>query len=316
MRIVFLGSGAFGCESLRWLLAAGHTIPLVLTQPARRSGRGQKTLPTPIFQLANSELGLRCIESNDINATETVNLIQELKPDIILIIAFGQRIGPELLSLPDTHVINLHASLLPKYRGAAPINWAILNGETESGLTIFSLTKAWDAGAVWGTLKVIIEPNETAIDLHDHLAKQGPKLVEEVLKTISEGTYAPQVQDNRLATRAPKLKKSDGAIAWSKPASMIHNLIRGLWSWPGAYCHIKQESRKPRRITIARAELADISSKDHADPGTILDSLHVICGNGGCLNIHEVKPDNSRLMSFSDFVNGHQVRPGDLMQDG
>jgi methionyl-tRNA formyltransferase len=316
MRIVYLGSGVFGCESLRWLVAAGHSVPLVITQPAKPSGRGRKTNPTPIYQLAQSELGLPCLESGNVNTKEVVEKIRELAPDIILIIAFGQKVGTELLSLPETHVINLHASILPKYRGAAPINWAILNGDTESGLTLFSLTEAWDAGAIWGSLKVPIDPNETASELHDRLAQQGPQLLEEVLDKIAGQNYTPEIQEDQLATRAPKLKKSDGSISWSSPASSIHNLIRGMWTWPGAYCQYQQEGGKPQRITIARAEIAGREPATGLHPGTILDSMCVLCGDGNCLKLLEVKPDNSRLMPFVDFVHGRRVRPGDSMRDG
>ena len=316
MRIVYLGSGAFGCESLRWLIASDHTIPLVVTQPARPAGRGRKAVPTPIFQLAHTEAGLPCLESHNVNDAESVARIRQLEPDIILIIAFGQKIGSELLTLPQSLVINLHASLLPKYLGAAPINWAILKGETETGLTLFSLTEAWDAGAVWGTLKVAIGPDETASQLHDRLAQQGPILLDEVLEKIAQGRYVPEVQEDPLATRAPKLKKSDGAIAWSKPVSSIHNLIRGLWSWPGAYCWAQPASGKPQRTTIARATPAGQAPPGSERPGTLLESLDILCGDGQCLKIQEVRPDNSRVMPFADFVRGRRLRPGDWLRDG
>ena len=322
MRIVYLGSGAFGIASLQWLHRSNHEIPLVITQPARAAGRGRRTVPTPIAELSRDQLQLPCIETADVNTSDMIEQISACKADLLLVVAFGQKIGPELLNMPNCRTINLHGSLLPKYRGAAPINWAIINGEKETGLAIIELNEVWDAGAIWGQIKTEIHSGETAQELHDRLAALGPDLLDEVLKKISRGDSKPQVQDNIAATWAPKLKKSDGAIQWSKPAQQVCNQIRGMWSWPGAYCQLqKSETNRTERVTIARSEIVSPPHQpDHqvvsvTQPGTLLEDMTVACGSGR-LQLLEVKPENSRLMSFSDFVNGRHLQSGDRFLDG
>ena len=170
MRIVFLGSGDFGCSSLRRLQECGHALLQVVTQPARQSGRGRKVKPTAIAALA-AELKLPCVETANVNAADVVTKIRAFEPEVLVVIAFGQKIGKELLQIPNCRVINLHGSLLPKYRGAAPINWAIINGETETGLTVIELNEQWDAGDILGQVKTQIQPTQTAGELHDRLAE-------------------------------------------------------------------------------------------------------------------------------------------------
>ena len=318
MRIIFLGSGEFGCESLRWLNGSGHEVVQVVTQPARRAGRGRKVIATPIARLA-AELNLPCREAGDVNEPAITQSIVDLKPDILLVIAFGQKIGPALLNMPHCVTINLHGSLLPKYRGAAPINWAIINGEPQTGLTVIELNEVWDAGRILGQVATDIGAQETAGELHDRLAKMGPGLLAEVLEKIQTGTMTPQVQDSKLASRAPKLAKTDGAIHWNRPAEQIRNHIHGMWPWPGAYCNLQQaEKQHGERVTIARAEClvapadSDVSS---GAPGELAEDLSIVCGQGR-LKLLQVKPTGGRLMSFDDFVNGRHLQSGDRFLDG
>jgi len=322
MRIVYLGSGAFGIASLQWLHRSDHKIPLVIAQPARAAGRGRRTIATPIAALTQEQLQLPCIEAADVNTPDMIERISDCKADLLLVVAFGQKIGPELLNMQNCRTINLHGSLLPKYRGAAPINWAIINGEKETGLTIIELNEVWDGGASWGQIKTTIRSGETAQELHDRLASMGPDLLDEVLEKISHGDSKPQAQDNIAATRAPKLKKSDGAIQWSKPAQQVCNQILGMWSWPGAYCQLqKSGTNRTERVTIARTEIVspphrtDTQGVSGTQPGTILEDMTVACGSGR-LQLLEVKPENSRLMSFTDFVNGRHLQSGDRFLDG
>ena len=314
MRIVYCGSGAFGVPSLKWLIEQGYEVPLVVTQPARPAGRGRKEIATPIAELARRELNLPRVESADINVPEMVNLIADLEPELLLVIAFGQKIGPELLSLSGCRAVNIHASLLPKFRGAAPINWAIVRGETITGLTLFELNPQWDAGAIWGTVETPIGADETASELHDRLALLGPQLLEKSLPRLNDPQAGGQSQDASQATRAPKLKKIDGQVNWTRPAQEIHNQIRGFWSWPGAWTYLHQPGQKPLRITLARSTLwqADRSPSSPDKPGSIGPDGSVRCGNGHSVQILEVKPDNSKLMSFADFLNGRRIQPGDF----
>jgi methionyl-tRNA formyltransferase len=314
MRIIFLGSGDFGCSGLRSLHECGHELLQVVTQPARQSGRGRKVKPTAIAALA-VELKLPCIETENVNEAGIVTKIRTLEPDVLLVIAFGQKIGNELLQLPNCRVINLHGSLLPKYRGAAPINWAIINGETETGLTVIELNEQWDAGDILGQVKTKIQPTEIAGELHDRLAQMGPQLLSEVLEKMAAGRDAPLVQDNRLASRAPKLKKEDGAIYWSQPAEALRNFIHGMSPWPGAFCCLKQlDKDKSERVTLIRAEVASTTDSvevaESTAAGTVDRDLSIHCTTGR-LRLLEVKPDNGRLMSFLDFANGRHLQKGD-----
>lgn len=319
MRIVFLGSGEFGCDSLRWLSGSdsGHELLEVISQPARPAGRGRKLQSTPIAKLAG-ELGLPFQETDHVNLPAMVDHIKTLSAEVLLVIAFGQKIGPELLNLPHCRSINLHGSLLPQYRGAAPINWAIIDGASQTGLTVIQLNEVWDGGAILGQVPINILPNETAADLHDRLAQLGPKLLREVLIKIETDAITQHPQDVTQATKAPKLKKSDGAIDWSRPAGEIRNRIHGLWSWPGAYSFLRQADKSScERITIARAQvLTDTSASADASaaPGTVTEDLSISCGSGR-LHLLEVKPVNGKLMSFDDFVNGRHLKSGDRFTD-
>jgi methionyl-tRNA formyltransferase len=253
-----------------------------------------------------------------VNNPEVVDHIRNLEPEVILVIAFGQKIGSELLNLPSCRAINLHGSLLPKYRGAAPINWALIKGEKQTGLSIIELNEVWDAGNLLGRLATDIEPGERAGELHDRLAHMGPEIVSEVLEKIAAGADTPLPQDDSQASRAPKLKKSDGAIRWDRPAEEICNFIHGMWPWPGAFCYLQQEDTKKERLVPARAAAKELDNGTAADseiPGTLAEDMSIICGRGK-IAIMEVKPENGKLMDFSDFINGRHLRPGGRFLDG
>lgn len=321
MRIILFASGEFGQPSLRWLTESSHELVEIVTQPARPAGRGRKSMPTPIAQLAG-DLGLSFCQSPDVNAPVFVEQIRSLQPDVIIVIAFGQKIGDSLLNMSDCRVINLHGSLLPKYRGAAPINWAIINGERQSGLSIIELDERWDGGAVLGLLATDITPGETAGELHDRLALLGPVLLEEVLGKIARNEDSPLPQDDTLACRAPKLSKLDGAIDWTAPAERICNRICGMFPWPGAFCYLAKGDLQSERLVIARAEVAlDGASDEQADlspiaePGVILENGSIACG-AGSLRILQLCPAGGKLMDWRSFVNGRRLVPGDRLSNG
>jgi methionyl-tRNA formyltransferase len=235
------------------------------------------------------------------------------KPDLIVVVAFGQKIGNELIKLPPKGAINVHASLLPKYRGAAPINWAIINSETETGICIITVAEKMDAGEILGRVATNIEPDETASQLHDRLARLAAPLLLETLDKIANGTAIYTKQDHSKATLAPKLKKSDGFLDFAEPADVLQRKICGLWPWPGAAgVYLSQKTAKPLRVTIALAKVVQTSNPAHLQPGTFDENLNVICGKDA-LKIVRIKPDGSALMNFKDFVNGRQTRLGDRL---
>jgi methionyl-tRNA formyltransferase len=239
--------------------------------------------------------------------------INGYKPDLIVVVAFGQKIGSALIKLPPKGTINVHASLLPKYRGAAPINWAIINGEKESGICIITVVEKMDAGEILGRVATNIGPDETAGQLHDRLACLAAPLLLETLGKIANGTVIYIKQDHLKATLAPKLKKSDGFLNFAEPADVLQRKIRGFWPWPGAAgIYVSQKTLKPLRVTIALAKVVQTTNPAHLQPGTFDENLNVICSKDA-LKVIRIKPNGSALMDLKDFVNGRQTRPGDRL---
>ncbi len=309
MKIVYLGSGEFGLDSLGALFQSRHDLRFIVTQPPRAAGRGRKSTPTPVARWTGAH-AVPFSEVEDANAPPVVENIARYQPDLIVVIAFGQKIGPALIGLPPKGAINVHASLLPKYRGAAPINWAIINGETETGVSIITLAEKMDAGQILAEERTKIEPEETAGELHDRLARIAAPLLLKTIGQIADGTAVYTEQDHSRATLAPKLKKTDGFLDFNEPANVIVRKIRGLWPWPGAHAtYVSNKTGKSLQVTIARAVTVSEQPPD-LRPGTLDQNLHVICG-AGALQIGQIKPAGSRLMDFADFVNGWHVQPGD-----
>ena len=312
MNIVYLGSGEFGLECLSALAQSSHSLDFIVTQPPRQAGRGRKPTPTPVAGWAN-EKSISFLETQDVNAPQIIQNIDGYKPDLIVVIAFGQKIGNELIKLPPKGAINVHASLLPKYRGAAPVNWAIINGETETGISIITLAEKMDAGLILAQAKTEILAGETAGQLHDRLAQMAAPLLLETIDKIADNSAVYTEQDDSAATLAPKLKKSDGFLNFNDSAESLARKILGLWPWPGASAiYVSKKSGKRERIIIAKAQTAETTSKAGIAAGTLDENLNVICG-GGALKITEIKPAGGRLLDFKDFVNGRQTRPGDRL---
>jgi len=314
MRIVYLGSGEFGLECLNALAQSSHRLDFIVTQPPRQAGRGRKNRPTPVADWAN-EKSISFLETQDVNDPQVVQRIKGYKPDLIVVIAFGQKIGDELINLPPKGAINVHASLLPKYRGAAPINWAIINGETETGISIITLAEKMDAGPILAQAKTEIPADETAGQLHDRLAPMAAPLLMETIDKIADNSAVYAEQDHSRATLAPKLKKSDGFLNFNDSAKSLARKILGLWPWPGASAtYVSKKTAKPLRVTVAMAQVVRTSNPAHLQPGTLDENLNAICGQNA-LKITKIKPVASRLMDFKDFVNGRQTRPGDMFME-
>lgn len=306
MKIVYCGCGEFGLNSLDAIKSSAHELVAIITHPAAPAGRGRKTRPTAVA-VWTEQNSVPCFEIADSNSPEGVELLKRFSPDLVVVIAFGQKISEEFIAIPSKGAINVHASLLPKYRGAAPINWAIINGETETGVSIITLSQKMDAGEILAKSKIPIAVSDTAADIHDKLAVlAGPVLID-TIDSIEAGTIIYEKQDSSLATAAPKLKKSDGCIDFSADAVDIHDKIRGLWSWPGATAVFLALGKKPCEVIIAKSAVSD--SAGTGEIGTLDGDLNVICGQGR-LKILQIKPKGGKMMDFKAFLNGRGSESG------
>ncbi len=304
-----MGTPDFASASLEALLRSDDSVVGVVTQPDRPKGRGQVLSPSPVKLLAQrAQLPLlQPVKMKDPALLET---LAEWKPDIIAVAAFGRILPSAILSLPPRGCINVHASLLPKYRGAGPIQWAIINGETETGITTMLMDEGMDTGAILLQEAITITPIDTADTLSPRLAELGGKLLVKTLVRLKAGTLVPQPQDASLATSAPLLNKEDGVIDWALPALVLANRIRGLSPWPGAYT----ARAGGDRWTIWRAlALPDTVSKP---PGMIVavstKAIHIATGKG-VLAVAELQPANSRRMAVSQYLAGHPVIVGEQL---
>jgi methionyl-tRNA formyltransferase len=309
MRIVFLGTGDFAAPALRALRGAGHPILVVVSQPDRPAGRGRAVRPTPVRRAAD-ELGLPHRQIDDVNAIDVAQLVGAA--EIGVVAAFGQKIGRRILDALPRGCVNIHASLLPKYRGAAPYQWAIINGDETAGVTVFQLDEHWDAGPIWSQRATPIGATETAGELHARLAQLGATLIVETLADIAAGRKQPHPQDATQATRAPKLTKADGVVDWTQPAARVVRRIHGLWPWPAAACTFASHSGKHERVLLARAEVADGGARPSAPlpPGAFADDRTVQAGVGR-VRVLEVQPAGGKRMPFQAFANGRRIAPPD-----
>ena len=319
LTLLFAGSGAFGVPTLGRLIDRGATVTRVFTQPSKPAGRGNKLTPTPIGQFA-LERGLPLAETADINA-------EPLPPaDLLVVIAFGQKLAPPIIEHARLGAINLHASRLPRYRGAAPINWAVIEGDPTTGNSVIRLAQRMDAGAVLAMSELPIGELDTAGELHDRLAIDGSDLVERVAADLRAGTASPVEQDHALATRAPKLSRDAAQIDWRRDARSIANQIRGMHPWPGCRVRVVDEAGKELdRLTLIRARPTggiaafELSPDALTDSGTCIDGsiIHdgtVVCGlpagHAEHLSIVELQPDGKRPMSLAAYRNGKRWEPG------
>ena len=310
MRIVFMGTPDFAVGSLQALCESGkHEILAVVTQPDRPKGRGNKLLQTPVKEYA-LEQGLTVYQPQKVKTPEFVELLHELQPELIVVAAFGQFLSKEILELPKYGCINVHASLLPKYRGAAPIQYAIIKGEKESGVTIMQMDIGMDTGAMLDKVVVPIEENTTMGELHDALREQGATLLLEVIDKLAAGTAVAEPQDNEQATYATLLDRSMEHIDWSKTAQEVHNLIRGFNPAPSTFTKLPNG----KSLKIWGSKMTDKNSA--AAAGTVIEtgkhSFFVACGEG-VLEITEVQPESKKRMPAQVFLNGRGVQEGDLL---
>jgi methionyl-tRNA formyltransferase len=308
MRIVFLGAGEFGLPTLR-ALAGHHDVPLVISQPDRPAGRKRVMTPTAIAAWAQAQ-GIETIKPDKVNDEAHLERIRALEPDAMVIVAFGQYLKQALVAIPQHGAMNLHASLLPRWRGASPINSAVLAGDTETGNTIIRIAKKMDAGAMLGKQATPIDPLETAGELHDRLAAMGPDLVLQVLDELQNGRATETQQDDEAATLAPKLSREDGYVDFTESADAVRTRVHGLTPWPGVTAYWSaDETGERKQLKICRvAPLPDQSHR--GEPGRLLDLEGTIACGTGAVKLLEVQPPGKRVMPWADFANGHQVKPG------
>jgi methionyl-tRNA formyltransferase len=307
-RIIFMGTPPFALPALKALHESAHDITMVVTQPDRPSGRGRKLSP-PAVKTTALDLGYPVLQPESIKTTEFNALLAQQKPDFLVVIAFGRILPENVLALPRFGTINVHASLLPKYRGPAPIQWAVINGEKETGVCTQLMEKELDTGDLLLSVRETIKPDDTAGDLHDRLAVKGATVLIDTLKGLAGKTIQPVSQDHSLATYAPMLTKEDGLINWNKPAASLESFIRGVTPWPGAYTFLGDNRLKIFKSRPVTAEFTE-------PPGTVLqgfaDELRIATARGA-LSIEEIQGASGKQLPIRDFLRGHPIPPGAVL---
>ncbi len=307
MKIVFFGTSSFAILPLLSLAKSDHKITAVITQPDKRSGRGLVKSFSPVKLIAN-KYDLPLYQSPRVSNGDFVKTLEKFKADIFVVVSFGQLLSKDVLSIPKTYSINIHPSLLPKYRGASPINWAILNGETTTGLTIFKMNENMDAGDIIIKEAMGIDENDNALGLGEKLSKLGSELLIKALALIEKKEDELTPQDDAEASCAPKLKKTDGAINWNNNTKKIHNTVRGVVPWPTAYTKLEG-----KLIKIWKTKMIPTAYNDKADPGTILkldnDGI-IVATSDGALAICEMQEEAGKKMSAAAYCRGHKISSG------
>lgn len=308
MRIIFFGSPDSAVYSLKKIRARGHRVELVITQPDKPAGRGKKLAESPVKRFAQSS-NIPVYQPQKIRKDpRTLDIMKEIDPDINVVVAYGQIIPSSIIYHPKFNSINLHFSLLPKYRGASPVHWSILNGEKKTGVTVFELNETMDTGDILAQQELAIFPGENAHELEARLAKIGAELLCDTLAKIDAIPHAPQVHS--LATYAPLLKKEDGRIEWSKNAAEIERKIRAYTPWPSAFAFFG-----PKRIKIVKGK--ELTDRTHSLlPGKVIDvsktGILVCCGENSIYLIEELQPEGKKVMNAYAFSLGTRINPGDM----
>lgn len=315
IRIVFMGTGNLALPSFLALRDSSHQVVGLVTQPDR-TGRGHHQHVNPL-KVAAVERGLAVLQPDSIKTPEAIADLQALHADLFVVAAYGQMLSPEVLAVPRLGTINIHASLLPKYRGATPIHAAILNGDAETGVTIIEIEPKMDAGPMLGRAVTPIEPHETTGQLEQRLADLAVPLTLRVIEQIVAGTVSRELQDPAQVTRVRKLSKPDGRIDWSQSAEQIARHVRGMQPWPGPCAELHQPDKPPLRLQILSVEVVSNESRESTPPGAVASvtdkQLTVGCGSGE-IAIVSLQPDGKRPMSSADFLRGRRVVVGDRLE--
>ncbi len=306
LRVVFMGTPDFACPTLQRLIDRGEEILAVVTQPDRPRGRGQKFLPPPVKALAE-RYALPVLQPLKVRAPEFIDIMREMKPDLIVVVAFGQILPKALLEIPKHGCINVHASLLPRYRGAAPINYCIINGETETGVTTMLMDVGLDTGDMLLKKVTSIDPEEDSQSLHDRLSVLGADSLDETLELLCAGSLMPEKQNDSQTCYAPMLKKEDGRIDWNAEPQVIKNLVRGMNPWPGAFTYFDDKFLKIYRVRTGSGT---------GIPGTVLEAgkngIEVACA-GGSVILEEVQLEGKKRLPVREFLAGCHIDPGTIL---
>lgn len=311
-----MGTPEFAVPSLRSLATSTHKVIAVVTQPDRPKGRSKMPCPSPVKEKAK-KLGLKVLQPLNINEETFVKQLQNLSPDCIVVVAFGQFLSNSIINLPRYKCVNIHASLLPKFRGAAPINWAIIQGETITGVTAVVMTAKMDAGDIIARKTTPISSEENAGELEKRLASMGAELLIETLHLIETGNVTYTKQDEKEVSFAPKLKKETGLIPWHQETKKIHDLIRGTTPSPGAYTYYtKSDSLEKKRIIILKTQIHNESKTSTSfKPGTIVETapcgVHVATLDG-LICITQLQPEGKRAMDTQEYIRGHKIAIHDM----
>lgn len=301
MKIVYMGTPDFAVPSLENIVKAGHRVEAVFTQPDKPKGRGYTMTPPPVKVCAEN-LGIKVFQPSTLKDGEAYEILKNIAPDAIVVVAYGKILPKNILNLPKLGCINVHGSLLPKYRGAAPIQWAVLNGEEQTGVTTMFMSEGLDTGDMLLKSKTEIDKNETAGDLHDRLSRMGADLITETLAKLEAGELTPEKQDDEDSCYASMLDKSLCPVDWSKTAQQVHNKVRGLNPWP-----IAVSSVNGKKVKIYKTRVLD----KHGIAGDVIDTkpLTVACGDGA-VEILELQPEGKKRMTSDDFVRGYRIEKG------
>ena len=303
MRILFMGTPDFAVPSLEALVAAGHTVCGVFTQPDKPKNRGMKLQPPPVKVCAQAH-GIPVYQPVKLRDGSALTLIRELAPELIVVAAYGRILPDDILAAPEKGCINVHSSLLPRYRGAAPINWAILNGDRETGVTIMHMAHDLDAGDIILQRATPIGPDETAPELYARLAELGGGLLTEAVELLAAGTAPRTPQDHEKATLAPMLSRELSPMNFTRPAGQLHDQVRGLQPWPAAVTELGGKRCKVFSTAV-------LEGRAGAAPGTVLaagkEGIDLACGGDTALRITELQPDGGKRMKAADFLRGHPI---------
>jgi methionyl-tRNA formyltransferase len=306
LRVVFLGTPQFAVPTLEHLLASRHTVVGVVTQPDRARGRGQKVSDSPVKTVALAH-GVPIIQPEKLRAPDVLETLRSWRPDVGVVAAYGKIIPKQILELPRLGMINVHASLLPKYRGAAPVHRAVIDGEAVTGVTIMRVEEMLDSGPMFARTTRPIGPDDTSDVVERDLAQLGAPLLVSVVDQMAEGEVPSELQDFMVCSYAPKITREEGLIDWTLPAIYIHNRVRGLYPWPHAYTYLNGQ-----RLIIWKTRVEETPAD--AEPGTVLegpvDAIHVAAGHGSRIAIAELQPEGRRPMKARDYLAGHPVPPG------
>lgn len=310
LRIIFMGTPDFAAKTLSALISGPDQVVAVVTQPDKAKGRGKKISPPPA-KIVAQEADIPVLQPTKIKTEEFSNGLLTYQPDLIVVTAYGRILPDSLLGLAPMGCVNVHGSLLPQYRGAAPVQWTVINGEEEAGVTIIQMDTGMDTGDMLLKASIPMQPDETAGSLFEKLANLGSETLLKAIAGLKDGSITPIQQNHELATEAPMLKKNDGLVDWHKDAKELECLIRGLDPWPSAFCFLGE-----KRMRLFNPEV--VHQEKETEPGTVLYAdkrgLLVSCGTNALL-INEIQPEGKKRMSVEAFVCGQQIEPGTILSN-